>query len=143
MENFLKNQSGITLTALVIMIIVMFILIGATIYNISLNDGIINQTRDVVDEADEKAIIDDVQISVTKLATQWDGNGTIQAYIISKIREKGEAGYKTENEATILCDVNGIITYKDSKNNIIEIEKGEKTLKIDEDGKIIKISVES
>lgn len=143
MVKILENQSGITLTALVITVIVMAILVGATIFNISAKDGIINQTRYVVDEADEKAIIDDVQIAVTKLAAQWDGNGTIQAYIIAKLREKGEDGYLTENDAKISCNENGILTYKDSNNKIVEIEKGAKKLKIDEDGKVIKISVES
>ena len=139
----MKNQSGITLTALIITVIVMAILIGATIVNISAKEGIINQTRYAVEEADEKAVIDDVQIAVTKLATQWNGNGTIQAYIIAKIREKGEDGYLTENDAKIICDENGVVTYKDSNNKIVEIEKGAKKLKINEDGKIIKISVGS
>ena len=139
----MKNQSGITLTALVITVIVMAILAGVTIFNISAKDGVINQTIYAVDEADEQAIIDDVQIVVTKLAAQWDGNATIQTYIISKIREKGENGYLTENNAKVTCDENGILTYKDSKNQIVEIEKGAKKLKINEEGKVIKISVES
>ena len=142
MENILKNESGVTLTVLVITVITMMVLIGATIINITGNEDIVNQTRYAVKKADEKSIIDDIQIVVTQLAQQWDGNDTIQGYIINKIRSKGEEGYKTENEGTIKIDQNGFITYYDKDDNIIEIENGEMSLKVDENGKVIKVPVE-
>ena len=131
-----KSESGLTLLMLTITVIIMLIIASATIFSITGKEEIINQTRIAVNQADEQAIIDDVQIAVSKLAVQWDGDGTIQTYIISKIREKGEDGYITENNAKVTCDETGILTYKDSKNQIVEIENGVKKLKINEDGKI-------
>lgn len=138
-KDVVKSESGVTLLILIITIIVMLILAGATIINITGKEGIINETRTAVNQSDEEAVLDDAQIAVSKLAIQWNGDGTIQQYIIGKIREKGEDGYETENEAIIKIDDFGFITYVDKNNNefVFDDEVGAKRMKVDEDGKVI------
>ena len=138
-KEVIKNESGITLLVLVITVIVMMILIGATIINITGKEGIINETRYAVNEADKQSVIEDTQIAVTKMAQQWNGNDTIQRYIIGKIKEKGADGYITENEAKLTVDRSGFITYIDKNDNefVFDDDEGSKRMKIDEDGKVI------
>lgn len=109
-KEIIKNEAGITLTALILTVIVMTILVGASIATISGKEGIINETRTAANSADSKTIIDEVRITVSKMAIQWDGNGTVKNYVISKIQGFGAEGYKTEAGAQITVE-DGKIVY--------------------------------
>lgn len=136
-KEVVKSESGVTLLILVITVIIMLILAGATIINITGKEGIVTETRSAVKQSDEKSVVDDVQIAVSKLAIQWNGENTLQRYIINKIRAKGEEGYKTENEGTIKIDRAGVITYYDKSNNeFVFDDEGTKKLQLGEDGKV-------
>lgn len=134
-NEMIKSESGITLTILVITVIVMLILVGASIATISGNEGIITQTRTTVNNADAETAINDVKIAVAKMAILWDGNDdTIKDYIIEKLSSY-EDGYKTESGAkiTVVDTAKGIIKYiaKDGE------EEDKLILKIDDDGNVV------
>lgn len=107
-KEIIKNDAGITLTALVLTVIVMTILVGASIATISGKEGIVNETRTAANDADSQTIIDEVRIAVSKMAIQWDGNDTIGEYVKNKIQGFGDEGYKTEAGAKITVEGDNI-----------------------------------
>lgn len=137
LKNF-KSESGITLVALMVTIIVMMILSVASVSILSGDTGILDETELAVNEANKQVIIDEVKLMVAKFATMWDGKDTLRSYIVEKLQSY-EDGYKTETGGKITVDENGDVTYidKNGKKIIFEDKDGNKTiLQIDEDGNV-------
>jgi len=122
----MKIQSGITLIALVITIIVLLILAGVAISMLSGENGILKQAAEAKTETDEKSIVEKLQLAV--LSARTKGLGKID---YDKLNEEfSEVGFnrgaqedgKYENDVQKLPE-------------IIEVNKAHYA--VSEDGKVV------
>ena len=121
-RNYLK-QSGITLIALVVTIVVLLILAGVSINALFGDSGIINKAKDAQNKMDQ-AIQNDLD-SINELNNWIDGktNGTTGGN-----ETGGNTTLKSYEEAGKDANNNGVLTenasYTDSENATVTIPKG-------------------
>ena len=96
-----SNNKGITLIALVIMIIILFILAGITIGNISSDDGIIEQTEEQTGESQRETLIQKIQADLLEETTK-KGRPLTQEEKENVILNYGEITEDTNDEKILV-----------------------------------------
>lgn len=131
-----RKNSGVTLIALIITIIVLLILAGVTIAMIIGDNGILNRA---VDAADKSKIEDGKERIALEVVGSYDNSGNIDMDLLKENLENN-LGIDTSNVGSNLptgtLTLDGLNYYIDSEGNVIYIEGELKTWTENEDGSI-------
>ena len=102
------KESGITLIALIITIIMMLILVGVTISAISGNDGILSKSKKAVSDYSKAAAEEEMKLYLTSLEMEKNASGDRLAdYLKSHIGEDGLEDYQNNGDGTAQVVLNG------------------------------------
>ncbi len=96
-----KRQEGITLVVLIITIIVMLILAGVTIGQISDHKGIINQTRQTTKNAQRESIVEKIKADIYTEKTK-KGREITEEEFKSIIKQYGKVTDDENDEGKII-----------------------------------------
>lgn len=116
-----KPNSGITLIALVITIIVLLILAGVSLILVMGNEGILKRAEDAIAKYDAESIKEEVQLEIAGLTIQYYEDETIDKSTTSLteyLKDELAKSISTASGATITVDENGIFTYEKDENEI-------------------------
>ena len=131
-----RKNSGVTLIALIITIIVLLILAGVTIAMVVGDNGILNRA---VDAADKSKIEDGKERIALEVVGSYDNTGNIDTDLLKENLENN-LGIDTSNIGSNLptgtLTLDGLNYYIDSEGNVIYIEGELKTWTENEDGSI-------
>lgn len=122
-----KNNTGITLIALIVTIIVLLILAGVSISLITGSNGILAKAENAVSATNEATIIEEVQLAISE--------GTMEYYLES---EAGDlAQYLAEKFSPYEAGSGAKISFLEDGNILYETKNGESiSLEMDENGKV-------
>lgn len=122
----LKKQTGITLIALVVTIIVLLILAGVSLSLIAGSNGIISKAEKAVKQTNDANILEEVQLVISEGTMQYYLDSTSET--LAEYLAKNYSNYETASGAIIDFDENGEITYNTGKETIV--------LVLDKDGNV-------
>ena len=120
----MRNKRGITLIALVITIIIVFILAGTTINMITSQDGILNKTILAKDKMNEGKIEEKIKLAVTE--AQINENGLDREELKKKLEKYFGSKYTltVNSDSSCVINVDGIVIKVES-NGVISNSKYE------------------
>lgn len=125
-----KGQSGITLIALLITIIVLLILAGVSINLIVGENGIVSKAQQAKEKMDFASVKENIEMEIVAIQTENITNKLTESEIIDKLVEKGIVA---EDRKTFVSDSNytispnGNIFFMGKKVNKVEISDSEST----------------
>ena len=125
MRNFVKKQTGITLIALVVTIIVLIILAGVSIAMLVGENGIITQAQRAAQETEQAKILEEINLYISEYqANQYAGTETRN--LSEYLKEKLGVDPVTENKyGTLMFKIEDKIltVYKDGTTEIKDYQK--------------------
>ncbi len=133
-RSLISPNSGITLIALVITIIVLLILAGISLNLISGSDGILGKASTAVDKTKHGSAEEELGLAVVevKIGYYENHNGTsLRDYLIENLN-----GFQTPN-GNIACDSEGKVIYTGTNGTITGTINEEGELKIEQKGIVI------
>ena len=102
------KESGITLIALIITIIMMLILVGVTISAVSGSNGILSKSKNAVNDYSKAAAEEEMKLYLTSLEMEKNASGDRLAdYLKSHIGEDGLEDYQNNGDGTAQVVLNG------------------------------------
>ena len=102
------KESGITLIALIITLIMMLILVGVTISAVSGSDGILSKSKKAVSDYSKAAAEEEMKLYLTSLEMEKNASGDRLAdYLKSHIGEDGLEDYQNNGDGTAQVVLNG------------------------------------
>ncbi len=136
----LKQNSGITLIALVITIIILLILAGITINLVIGNNGIIGRTIQAKQDYERETVREEVTLILTEyLQENIQSNKDLQSYLEEQvIKGKIESVEDSEGGIHTIIINNYMVTIDDETLQVIEVTKAKARPKINN----IKITIE-
>ncbi len=120
-----KNQSGITLIALVITIIVLLILAGVSLRLVAGNEGILNRAESAVDKSNTETLKEEIEIAISEARiAYYDGDKEQGATSADdNIIKKLQKGLET-SKGTVILDSNGKLSLNGSEIGSYSTEGG-------------------
>ena len=114
-----QKNSGVTLIALIITIIVLLILAGVTIVMIMGDNGILNQAMNAADETNRANVQSELELAVSSVITEWSDEKYVNSNEISledymtksKVEENMDTNTYVLNYFKVNREKGAIITY--------------------------------
>ncbi len=109
------SNTGITLVALVVTIIVLLILAGVSINLVAGSNGLLNKATKAVDVTNMAKIKEDIELKIAEMQMDYYSDSSLRnqyANVNEYIKAELEKGVELPNGAEISCDTTGKLSYE-------------------------------
>ncbi len=109
------SNTGITLVALVVTIIVLLILAGVSINLVAGSNGLLNKATKAVDVTNTAKIKEDIELKIAEMQMDYYSDSNLRNQYVNVneyIKAELEKGVELPNGAEISCDTTGKLSYE-------------------------------